>query len=164
MFSNLTLEILQFRTFLLLTVYHVRLKMMTANVFHLEWVNCQGARFHSPYQGSRYQKVTFFLLHCIPTCVSISNTGDWLFCFYCNDRSLMLMLLLFHVFFIILFSDLDDVPRSTQAKALVSPRKRKLPKVQMVPNEFYGVYCLISRSPLKHYKVILKFGKIHLHS
>ncbi|KAL6729611.1 hypothetical protein Aduo_000654 [Ancylostoma duodenale] len=46
----------------------------------------------------------------------------------------------------------DDEPQSTQAKALVSPRKRKLPKVQTVPNEFFGVYCLISRSPLKHYK------------
>ncbi|KAK6726876.1 hypothetical protein RB195_004897 [Necator americanus] len=39
-----------------------------------------------------------------------------------------------------------------KAKALVSPRKRKPSKIQTVPNEFFGVYCLISRSQLKHYK------------
>ncbi|KHJ75912.1 GIY-YIG catalytic domain protein [Oesophagostomum dentatum] len=51
-----------------------------------------------------------------------------------------------------LFSDIDEVEQSTQAKALISPRKRKTPKVHTVLNEFYGVYCLISRSPLKYYK------------
>ncbi|VDM66924.1 unnamed protein product, partial [Strongylus vulgaris] len=53
---------------------------------------------------------------------------------------------------IVCFSDLDEGTQSAQAKALISPRKRRTPKVPTVLNEFFGVYCLISRSPVKHYK------------
>ncbi|VDO95754.1 unnamed protein product [Heligmosomoides polygyrus] len=49
--------------------------------------------------------------------------------------------------------DVDEVTPSTQASALISPRKNKGRKAfKTVPDEFFGVYCLISRSQLKHYK------------
>ncbi|KAK6023786.1 hypothetical protein OSTOST_10417 [Ostertagia ostertagi] len=42
---------------------------------------------------------------------------------------------------------------STQAKALISPQKNKRAKAtKTVPDEFFGVYCLISRSQLAYYK------------
>ncbi|XGW20873.1 hypothetical protein V3C99_004109 [Haemonchus contortus] len=48
---------------------------------------------------------------------------------------------------------IDDVAQSTQARALISPRKNKRPKAnKAVPDEFFGVYCLISRSQLSYYK------------
>ncbi|PIO59275.1 hypothetical protein TELCIR_19268 [Teladorsagia circumcincta] len=44
---------------------------------------------------------------------------------------------------------------STQAKALISPQKNKNKRAKAtktVPDEFFGVYCLISRSQLAYYK------------
>uniref|UniRef100_A0A1I7XIA7 GIY-YIG domain-containing protein n=1 Tax=Heterorhabditis bacteriophora TaxID=37862 RepID=A0A1I7XIA7_HETBA len=42
---------------------------------------------------------------------------------------------------------------SSQAQALISPLKKQgAKKLHSVLDEFYGVYCLISRSPLKHHK------------
>ncbi|WKX89124.1 hypothetical protein Q1695_008628 [Nippostrongylus brasiliensis] len=49
-------------------------------------------------------------------------------------------------------SDGDVVSASTQVAALVSPKKNRSVKAVKVPDEFFGVYCLISRSQLSHYK------------
>ncbi|CAI4226141.1 unnamed protein product [Auanema sp. JU1783] len=48
----------------------------------------------------------------------------------------------------------DDVLEalSTSAQALVSPVKKRCKKQPSILDEFFGVYCLISRSQLKHYK------------
>uniref|UniRef100_A0A1I7YY19 Structure-specific endonuclease subunit SLX1 homolog n=1 Tax=Steinernema glaseri TaxID=37863 RepID=A0A1I7YY19_9BILA len=46
-------------------------------------------------------------------------------------------------------------PRNVQSpltRALVSPVKQRVAKPTAVLDEFFGVYCLISQSPLKHYK------------
>uniref|UniRef100_A0A0K0DBD5 Structure-specific endonuclease subunit SLX1 homolog n=1 Tax=Angiostrongylus cantonensis TaxID=6313 RepID=A0A0K0DBD5_ANGCA len=53
----------------------------------------------------------------------------------------------------LLFSEDNGVNQSHQAKALLSPLKAKLTKTaKVLHDEFFGVYCLISRSSLRQYK------------